>query len=1119
MGAKTVRRSTTAILAGLLWSGTAARAATEPIVRRSSVTGEVIFIAAPTGAALLSHTTAAQASVADVLRQYGPFFGLEDPAAQLAADRVRVDTVLSHRHISYAQVYQGIPVFSGVLRLHQDAAGAFIAINGNFRRIPGDLGVMPKVSPDDALKAAREDAPDLRITATAPSLVVVDPGWYGDPPRGARLAYYLEIANAAGNRLRAFFVDARSGEVLDDWSLIHDARVRQVFDGGGGVDQGAPVRAEGDPPVASPVEVNQAYDYAADYYEYLLRAFGYDSINDAGLELVTTVNSTAPNPCPNAFWSPHQKQTYFCEGLVVDDIVAHEFTHGLTQFSANLVYQNQSGQLNEAFSDIFGELVDLYNGDASLVGPPSGEPWPVDHATGPGGDLPNAARTDECFIGFAMRINAPAEIAGRYVAREVQRLGPRLSATGVTAEAALADPITACPAGAALRNPGDIAGKVCVINVDGGCTVVAKAHNCQNAGAVGVIIANVGTGSPADLTGIDNRIGIPLITIAQDDGDLLKSALAQGPVNVTLLANTPGGSARWLVAEDFSGGTARDIWNPRCFFHPESANSVFNTCGESDLGGVHSGNGVLNHAFALVTDGGHFDGVEFAGVGPIKSGAVWFRALTVYLTPASAFPEAFVALHQSALDLIGTFPNDPRTGMPSGEIFTSADAEAIDAVLQAVELDTPGRCGGSDEVLSPAAPPPCPDATPLYSDNFENGAAGWTVSHVGPAGPPTPYDWELRSQSLPFGHPGTAWFIDNPVLGDCDLIDESAVHSLISPEIEIPLDAVAPRLAFTHYMESEGGADGGNVKICIVGGSCQLVPRSAFRFNPYNGRLLTAAQGNSNPNAGQPAWTGAGGGWGASVINLSGLVTPGDRVVLRFEFGKNFCFGVTGWYVDDVKVYDCGDCDGNARADDTELHFAAASDILSNIGTGVPQSFSLTAPPPARGDVRLTVTAHGDFRGTTEFLEVRVNGTVVGTVFTAHASDCRATPDAETLVIPAAAFTDAVGGLNANIELLASPAVDPIPDLCEGVTYVTVFVEYDIESPADADGNGRLDACEVDFDGDGDLDLFDLSLFLPCFTGPSVPIFKTCVGADLNQDDHVDLTDVAIPLGQMTGPR
>ena len=96
---------------------------------------------------------------------------------------------------------------------------------------------------------------------------------------------------------------------------------------------------------------------------------GRDSLDDEGLPLVITVNSNF-RPCPNAFWNG--SQLIFCSGMVCDDILAHEFTHGLTEYTANLIYQNQCGQLNESFSDIFGELVDLFNGDPAWPTHPSG---------------------------------------------------------------------------------------------------------------------------------------------------------------------------------------------------------------------------------------------------------------------------------------------------------------------------------------------------------------------------------------------------------------------------------------------------------------------------------------------------------------------------------------------------------------------------------------------------------------------------------------------------------------------------------------------------------------------------------------------------------------------------
>ncbi len=79
----------------------------------------------------------------------------------------------------------------------------------------------------------------------------------------------------------------------------------------------------------------------------------------------------------------------------------------------------------------------------------------------------------------------------------------------------------------------------------------------------------------------------------------------------------------------------------------------------------------------------------------------------------------------------------------------------------------------------------------------------------------------------------------------------------------------------------------------------------AFTFNPYNLQLATAAQGNTNPMAGQFAFSGTDGGsvegsWGRSHVNLALYVGPNQSFRLRFDLGTDGCAGHLGWYVDDV---------------------------------------------------------------------------------------------------------------------------------------------------------------------------------------------------------------------------
>jgi hypothetical protein len=74
--------------------------------------------------------------------------------------------------------------------------------------------------------------------------------------------------------------------------------------------------------------------------------------------------------------------------------------------------------------------------------------------------------------------------------------------------------------------------------------------------------------------------------------------------------------------------------------------------------------------------------------------------------------------------------------------------------------------------------------------------------------------------------------------------------------------------------------------------------------------LATVAQGNTNPLAGQPAFSGTDGGavdgtWGRSIVNLAPYAQSKDEVQLRFDIGNDGCTGRFGWYVDDLQVYHC----------------------------------------------------------------------------------------------------------------------------------------------------------------------------------------------------------------------
>ena len=867
-------------------------------VHLSGLTGLATFVTPDGGEAIAvpSAVQAAEALPGDFIDQYGPLFGVSDRAKELQQQAARKDSI-GFTHTRFDQVYDGVPVFGGVVKVHQNAAGAVTSASGHFFPIPAKVRATPTLGEDLATGIAVGVLEHGDPIVEKQELVIVDPGWYGDPPTGPRLAYHIILADVVAVIREAFFVDAHSGEILDQWSMIHSARDRQIHDGmGGPAYPGTLVRAEGDPPVGAPADVDRAYDYYGDTYDYYSRAFGRDSIDGLGLPMVATVNSTAPS-CPNAFWDG--SQMVFCLGTVTDDVVAHELTHGVTQYTSGLIYQNQPGQLNEAFSDIFGELVDLFNGNAAFAGAPAGPPfWPA-HPTGPGLDTPNNLRTGACSVsGHHVQVTSPSDISAFYRGGTAS-FGPALTFAGVTGNVVAVVPALACNADLPLNNA-MINGNIALID-RGSCPFTEKVKNAQNAGAIAVIMVNSTRNSGA-MTGMDPTITIPSLMIGGSDGNFfIKARLAEGPVTATLrnLGIAYDDGVRWVVGEDATsfGGAIRDMWHPSCLVDPDSASHVFEVCDPRDNGGVHSGSGVANHAFALMTDGGTFNGYTPAGIGPIKSGAVWYRAQTTYLSPFSDFQDAYLALTLAAGDLVGSTPADPRTGGPSASAFTAANVTGVDDALRAVGMDTDGACGST---LNAAAPTTCAGRQTLLADDFESGVGGWTVSHTVA---PTEYDW-VQVSSLPLGRAGTAWFIDDPSIGNCNTIDESALHTLFSPAIGLPAALSNPVISFAHYFWTEAGFDGGNISVRVNAGSWQLVPKTAIVYNPYTTSLVSAA-GNTSPLAGQAAWTGPAGNWGTTLVDLSTLVTGGETLEVRFDFGKDGCTGNDGWYVDDFEVFHC----------------------------------------------------------------------------------------------------------------------------------------------------------------------------------------------------------------------
>lgn len=140
--------------------------------------------------------------------------------------------------------------------------------------------------------------------------------------------------------------------------------VRSIFDARGTEDlPGVAVRAEGGPATGDPA-ADEAYDGLGATHVLFADAYDRDSIDDAGLPLEATVHFG--EAYDNAFWDGSRMVFGDGDGQVFErftrslSVIGHELSHGVVQYSANFVYEGQSGALNESVADVFGALVEQY---------------------------------------------------------------------------------------------------------------------------------------------------------------------------------------------------------------------------------------------------------------------------------------------------------------------------------------------------------------------------------------------------------------------------------------------------------------------------------------------------------------------------------------------------------------------------------------------------------------------------------------------------------------------------------------------------------------------------------------------------------------------------------------
>ncbi|MGZ8335141.1 MAG: M4 family metallopeptidase [Allosphingosinicella sp.] len=190
--------------------------------------------------------------------------------------------------------------------------------------------------------------------------------------RQAALATLISTSRLRGER------DVR-GAMAGAFSSPSDGR-RSIYDCRNGTNLASArlARSEGQGASAD-ASVNRAFDGLGATRDFYLQVHSRNSIDGMGMRLDGYVHRGVRYN--NAFWNGQQMVFGDGDGIIFTDftasldVIGHELTHGVTEFTAGLEYHNQPGALNESMSDVFGSLVKQWtNGQTAdqadwLIGP------------------------------------------------------------------------------------------------------------------------------------------------------------------------------------------------------------------------------------------------------------------------------------------------------------------------------------------------------------------------------------------------------------------------------------------------------------------------------------------------------------------------------------------------------------------------------------------------------------------------------------------------------------------------------------------------------------------------------------------------------------------------------
>lgn len=323
---------------------------------------------------------------------------IKNAKSELKIKKIKKDK-LGYKHVRNEQYYKGLRIYGAEVIEHYDDKGKLYKINGKYQNNI-NINTEPGVGIDYALNIALEEHGDKEgfKIVHEPELLIYN----------SQLAYYYIISYKGDEIGRwVYFIDAVNGEILNAYN---DVKKQAMFPDGKSAriigyrllgEDGSQVylygflhnwisEDEGDFYLYSydnnwavfdipnyGYSVRDTYNWgdsdraaisAAKNFEtiqkWVSRELGMNSFDDQGTLAQARVHIRSWLDWNNAMWDG--EHFYFGDGdgiemdpLAVLDICAHEYFHAVTQYSSDLEYNDESGALNESYSDIFGAIIEF----------------------------------------------------------------------------------------------------------------------------------------------------------------------------------------------------------------------------------------------------------------------------------------------------------------------------------------------------------------------------------------------------------------------------------------------------------------------------------------------------------------------------------------------------------------------------------------------------------------------------------------------------------------------------------------------------------------------------------------------------------------------------------------